>query len=139
MCIVPKFIIDWFMSLLLFCLKLFVLVTLWTLKVSWHLCFAIPSRTSWILLVMFLLCSKQMYNFQFSIIHDLLFVLLFMLQYSFSVKLLELYLSCLCLEYFDLSLQCFYNKLGDYFVITYLLEDEQELSLGMIDMSQAYL
>jgi hypothetical protein len=26
-----------------------------------------------------------------------------------------------------------------YFVITYLLKDEQELSLGMIDMSQTYL
>jgi hypothetical protein len=25
------------------------------------------------------------------------------------------------------------------FVITYLLEDEQELSLGMLDMSQTYL
>jgi hypothetical protein len=25
------------------------------------------------------------------------------------------------------------------FVITYLLEDEQELSLGMLDMSQMYL
>jgi hypothetical protein len=26
-----------------------------------------------------------------------------------------------------------------YFVITYLLEDEQELSLGMLDTSQTYL
>ena len=56
--------------------------------------------------------------------------------------LLELYLSCLCLEYFDLSLQCFYITLikivlaschlKNYFVITYLLKDEQELSLGML-------
>ena len=48
-------------------------------------------------------------------------------------------------KYFDLSLQCFYNNLikivlvtchlKNYFVITYLLEDEQELSLGMLDTS----
>jgi len=46
------------------------------------------------------------------------------------------------LKYFDLSLQCFYISLikivlaschlKNYFVITYLLEDEQELSLGML-------
>ena len=48
----------------------------------------------------------------------------------------------LCLEYFDLSLQYFYISLikivlaschlKNNFVITYLLEDEQELSLGML-------
>ena len=46
------------------------------------------------------------------------------------------------LEHFDLSLQCFYISLikivltschlKNYFVITYLLEDEQELSMGML-------
>ena len=46
------------------------------------------------------------------------------------------------LKYFDLSLQCFYISLikivlgachlKNYFVITYLTEDEQELSLGML-------
>jgi hypothetical protein len=52
--------------------------------------------------------------------------------------LLELYLSCLCLEHFDPSLQCLIEivlascHLKNYFVITYLLEDEQELSLGML-------
>ena len=56
--------------------------------------------------------------------------------------MLELYLSCLCLEYFDPSSQCFYIWLIKIvlvhvtskiiFVITYLLEDEQELSLGML-------
>jgi hypothetical protein len=53
------------------------------------------------------------------------------------------------LEYFDLSTQCFTLfdpdcagacHLKNYcFVITYLLEDEQELSLGMLDTSQTYL
>ena len=46
------------------------------------------------------------------------------------------------LKYFDLSLQCFYISLikivlaschlKTYFIITYLLEDEQELSLGTL-------
>jgi hypothetical protein len=32
------------------------------------------------------------------------------------------------------------RHLGNYsFIITYLLEDEQELSLGMLDKSQTYL
>jgi hypothetical protein len=50
----------------------------------------------------------------------------------------------------DLSTQCFTSfdqdcvgacHLKNYycFVITYLLEDEQELSLGMLDTSQMYL
>jgi hypothetical protein len=53
------------------------------------------------------------------------------------------------LEYFNLSTQCFtsfeQDCIGAYhlknycFVITYLLEDEQELSLGMLDTSQTYL
>ena len=30
-------------------------------------------------------------------------------------------------------------QLKNYFGITYLLEDEQELSLGMLDTSQPYL
>jgi hypothetical protein len=56
---------------------------------------------------------------------------------------------CPCLEYFDLSTQFFTSfdqdcvgacHLKNYcFVITYLLKDEQELSLGMLDTSQTYL
>jgi hypothetical protein len=51
--------------------------------------------------------------------------------------------------YFDLSTQCFTSfdqdcvgacHLKNYcFVITYIFEDEQELSLGMLDTSQTYL
>ena len=52
------------------------------------------------------------------------------------------------LEYLDPNWQCFTylikivlasRHLKNYFVITYLLENEQELSLGMLDTSQAYL
>jgi hypothetical protein len=53
------------------------------------------------------------------------------------------------LEYFDLNTQCFTSfdqdcvgacHLKNYcFVIIYLLEDGQELSLGMLDTSPMYL
>jgi hypothetical protein len=53
------------------------------------------------------------------------------------------------LSSFDSSTQCFTSLIKIVmvhvtskiilFVITYLLEDEQELSLGMLDMSQTYL
>jgi hypothetical protein len=87
---------------------------------------------------MFSLCSKQQLTF------DALLFMIFCL-YSFHVVtwlLRELYLLCLCLEYFDLSLQCFtitWSRLcwlhvisKIIFVITYLLEDEHELILGML-------
>jgi hypothetical protein len=49
MCIVPKFIIDWFIIMVLLVLKLFVSshpFELW--RCPMHLCFAIPWGTSWI-------------------------------------------------------------------------------------------
>jgi hypothetical protein len=59
------------------------------------------------------------------------------------------YIFMLMLEYCDLNTQCFTSfdedcigacHLKNYcFVITYLLEDEQELSLGMLDTSPTYL
>jgi hypothetical protein len=65
---------------------------------------------------------------------------------SFIVKIMSF---IPMLEYFDLSTQCFTLldqdcvgacHLKNYcFVITYLLKDEQELSLGMLDTSQTNL
>ena len=110
MCIVPK-LVDWFIILVLLVLKLFVSsypYELW--RCPMHLCFAIPWGTSWIPLMLCFLYVKQTNVFQ-SIIHDLLFVLPFMLQHSWYVLLLEIYLSCSCLEYFDLTYQCFTNIL----------------------------
>src|SRR4051812_44388569 len=86
---------------------------------------------------------KQTNVFQCIVIHDLC-LYLFMLQHSCYDLLLELHLSCSCLEYFDTSYQCFtmvikivmvHVTLKIILFITYLLEDEQELSLGMIDTS----
>src|SRR3954463_5163248 len=62
-------------------------------------------------------------------------------MHSYYVLLLELHLSCTCLEFFDPSFQCL-QMVGSIvrvhvtskiiLFITYLLEDEQELSLGML-------
>src|SRR3954467_8092558 len=85
---------------------------------------------------------KQTDLFQCIIIHDLC-LYPFMLQHSCFVLMLELHISCSCLEYFDPSFQCFANGLIKIVMvhvtskiilfITYLLEDEKELSLGMLD------
>ena len=56
----------------------------------------------------FSLCSKQTYNLQCIIIHDLLFVLLLMCNIVAKFTLVELIFMMPMLEYFDLSLQCFY-------------------------------
>src|SRR4051812_38682186 len=87
---------------------------------------------------------KQTNVFQWIVIHDLC-LYLFMLQHSCFVLLLELHISCSCLEYFDLNFQCFSNGFIKIMMvhvtskiillITYLLEDELELSLGMLDTS----
>jgi hypothetical protein len=79
MCIAPKFIIDWFMIMVLLVLKLLYLVTLWTLKVSYAFMFFFHEGQVEYHFAMFYLCSKQTNNFQCIIIHDLLFVLHFML------------------------------------------------------------
>jgi hypothetical protein len=60
----------------------------------------------------------------------------------------RLYLLCPCLNSLIPELNAYFDNqdcddachLKNYsFVITYLLEDEQELSLGMLDTSQKYL
>src|SRR4051812_40291175 len=70
-------------------------------------------------------------------------------MHSYYVLLLELRLSCTCLEFvliptFNackwLDLHCEGAcHLKNYSFITYLLGDKQELSLGMLDMSETYL
>ena len=93
-------------------------------------------------LLCFSLWLKQMYHFQCIIAHCHLFVLLFMCNIVAKFTLVQIIFIMPLLKCFDLSLQCFYISLikivlaschlKNYFVITYLLEDEQELSLGML-------
>ena len=93
-------------------------------------------------LLCFSLWLKQAYHFQCIIAHCHLFVLLFKCNIVAKFTLVQIIFIMPLLKYFDLSLQCFYISLiklcvaachlKNYFVITYLLEDEQELSLGML-------
>ena len=89
----------------------------------------------------FYMWNKQM---SFNALLSMIFVcILSCCMHRYYVLLLELHLSCSCLEYFDPSFQCLQmvwswlwwcmspQKLFFLF-ITYLLEDEQELSLGML-------
>jgi hypothetical protein len=150
MCIVPKFIIDWFMITVLLVLKLFV---------SRH-----PLTLEGVLCIYVLLLPEVQAEYRFAMFFYMLEInnWLSLHYYSWSfvcvtfhvitwllILLSRLYLLCPCLEYFDLNTQCFtlFDQdcvgachLKNYcFVITYLLEDEEELSLGMLDTSQTYL
>src|SRR4051812_15423255 len=69
-------------------------------------------------------------------------------MHSYFVLLLELHLSCSCLESLVLAFNAckWFNivldgacHLKNYSFITNLLEDKQELSLGMLDASETYL
>ena len=142
MCIVPK-LIDWFILLILLALELFVSshpYELW--RCHMHLCSGTPWGTSWMpLCYVFYMWNKQT-SFNALLFMNLCFYP-FMLQHNYFVLLLELHLSCSCLEYFDPSFQslqmvwswlwwCMSPQKLLFLFITYLLEDEQELNLGML-------
>jgi hypothetical protein len=143
MCIVPKFIIDWFMILVSLVLKLF--VSSRPLKLEGVLC-----------IYVFLSHEGQAENHLYVFPYDLNTCLTFIVSFfmifrlcSFSCYnivakflLSRLYLSCPCFKFFWSQHSMLYIDdqdcvgacdLKNYsFVITYLLEDEQELSLGML-------
>ena len=109
MCIVPKFIIDWFMIMVLLVLKLFVSSHHLNFEgvLAFMFCYSTKDKLDTTLLC-FSLWLKQTYYLQCIIIHDLLFVLLFMCNIVAKFTLVELIFIMPMLEYFDLSLQCFY-------------------------------
>jgi hypothetical protein len=93
-------------------------------------------------LLCFSIWLKHTLDFQCTITHDLFVCVTFHVitwLLSFIVKIMSF---MPMLEYFDLSTQCFTSFDQDcvgarhlknyYFVITYLLKDEQELSLGCL-------
>jgi hypothetical protein len=151
MCIVPKFIIDWFMIMVLLVLKLFVSshpFELW--RCPMHLYFATPWGTSWIPLcyVFFMLetnkwLSMHYYSWSFVCVtfHVVTWLLSSMVRILSFMPMFRVLWSQFAMLYIDLIkivLGACYLK-NYYFVITYLLEDEQELSLGMLDTLQTYL
>ena len=149
MCIVPKFsLIDSYCWFHLF-LNYLYLVALLNLKVSYAFMFCSLWRTSWKLFVCFPYDLNTRLTFIVSLSWS--FVCVHLHVYNMVAKFLLswLYLSCPCFKFYwsQLINAYIYDQdcvgachLKNYsFVITYLLEDEQELSLGMLDTSQAYL
>jgi hypothetical protein len=150
MCIVPKFIIDWFMIMVFLVLKLFV---------SSH-----PLKLEGVLCIYVLLLYKGQAENQFVMFFYMVetHTWLSMLHYSWSFVCVTLHVITWLLS-FNVNIMSFMPMfrvlwsqhsmlyfvdqdcdgachLKNYcFVISYLLEDEQELSLGMLDTSQTYL
>jgi hypothetical protein len=108
-----------------------------------HLCFAIPWGTSWKPFTMFFHMIwthvwLSLFHYSWSFVCVLFHVITWLLSFLLS----RLCLSCPCFKFFDLSTQCFTYMIKIVmvhvtskiisFVITYLLEDEQKLSLGML-------
>jgi hypothetical protein len=80
--------------------------------------------------MIFRLCFFSCYNM----------VAKFLLQdYVFYAHILSSLIPALNSYIDDQDCDCAYHLKNYSFIITYLLEDEQELSLGMLDMSQTYL
>jgi hypothetical protein len=149
MCIVPKFsLIDSYCWFHLF-LNYLYLVALLNMKVSYAFMFCSLWRTSWKPLVCFSLWFEHMFDFHCFIF--MIFCLCSFTCYNMVAKFLlsRLYLSCPCFKFLwsQLTNAYIYDQdcvaachLKNYsFVITYLLEDEQELSMGMLDTSPTYL
>jgi hypothetical protein len=149
MCIVPKLsLIDsWFWFNLF--LNYLYLVALLNLKVSYAFmfCYSTKDKLKTICYVCpydFNACLTFIVSFSWSFICVLFNVITCLLSFYYQDYIFYAHV----LSSFDPSTQCLHTwsrlcrcmspqKL--FFVITYLLEDEQELSLGMLDTSQTYL
>jgi hypothetical protein len=150
MCIVPKFIIDWFMIMVSLVLKLFVSSR--------------PLKLEDVLCIYILLFQEGQAENHFAMFFHMTWThtWLSIFHYSWSFVCVTFHvitwlLSFYCQDYVSYahvlsSLIPALNALHRWsscdgtchlknysFVITYLLEDEQELSLGMLDTSQTYL
>jgi hypothetical protein len=149
MCIVPKFIIDWFMIMVLLVLKL--LVSSHPLKLEGVLCI-------YFLLLHegqaenHLLCFPYGWNTHVTFIVSLfmIFHLCFFSCYSMVAKFLlsRLCLPCPCFKFFDLSTQCSTSLIKLWWCMSpkkllfcYHLPTQGRagVKLGDADMSQMYL
>jgi hypothetical protein len=150
MCIVSKFIIDWFMIMVLLILKLF--VSSRPLKLEGVLCIYVllfyEGQAENHFAMFFYMVKTHtwlsMHYYSWSFICVTFYVIPWLL--SFIVKIMSfmpifrvLWSQHLML-YIVWSRLCWCKSPQNYcFVLTYILEDEQELSLGMLDTSQTYL
>jgi hypothetical protein len=150
MCIVPKFIIDWFMIMILLVLKLF--VSSHPLKLEGVLCIYVlllhEGQAEYHFAMFFymlkinILLSMHYYSWSFVCVtfHVITWLLSSMIKIMSFMPMFRVFWSHNSILYIvdqDCIGAC---HLKNYcFVITYLLEDEQELSLGMVDTYQMYL
>ena len=150
MCIVPKFIIDWFMIMLLLVLKLLVSSHPLNFKgvLAFMFCYFIKDKLNTTLLC-FLYAKKQ--TVAFNALLFMLFCLSYFSCYNIVAKFycLELYLSCLCLRVLWSQLQCFYINLikivsaschiKNYFCYHLPTRGRAGVKLGDADTLQTYL
>jgi hypothetical protein len=150
MCIVPKFIIDWFMIMVFLVLELF--VSSRPLKLEGVLCIYVllfhEGQAENHFAMFFYMVETHtwlsMFHYSWSFVGVSFYVIAWLL--SFIVKIMSFMPmfrvlwsqhSMLYIVDQDCDGAC---HLKNYcFIITYLLEDEQELSLGKLDTSQTYL
>jgi hypothetical protein len=150
MCIVPKFIIDWFMIMVLLVLKLF--VSSHPLKLEGAICLYVlllhEGQAEYRFAMFFymletntlLLTHYYSWSFvcvTFHVITWLLSSIVKIMSFMPMFRVLWSQHSILYIVDQDCVGACHLKNY--FFVITYLLEDELELSLGMLDTSQTYL
>ena len=148
MCIVPRFIIDWLIIVLLLVLRLFASSHHLSLKVSWHLCFAILWRTIWLPLMLCWLYAEKQTCSQGSIIHDLL-VCLLVNALTMLAKSIARFISCmpclevlwsqltmLCIWMFEIVIACHLKNYSFYHLPT---RGWAGVKLGDADTLQTYL
>jgi hypothetical protein len=146
----PKVFIDWFILLVSLVLKLFVSSRPFKLEGVLCIYVLLSIKDNLKTICMFFLMIWTHVWLSLFHFHDLLFVLICMFTtWLLSFLLSRLYLSCPCFKFFWSQLTNAYIYDQDCevhvtskiisFVITYLLEDKQELSLGMLDTSPIYL
>jgi hypothetical protein len=149
MCIVLKFIIDWFMIMVLLVLKLF--VSSHPLKLEGVICIYVlvlhEGQAEYHFAMFFYMLETNtllsMHYYTWSFVCVTFHVITWLLSSMFNImsfmpmfRVLWSQHSMLFIVDQDCIGAC---HLKNYcFVITYLLEDEQELSLGMLDTSQTH-
>jgi hypothetical protein len=150
MCIVPKFIIDWFMIMVWLVLKLFVssrpLKLEGVLRIYVLLFYEGQAKNHFAMFFYMLETHTwlSMHYYSWSFVCVTFQVITWLL--SFTVKIMS-FMPMFRVLWSQHSMLYIVDQdcvgachLKTYcFVITYLLKDEQELSLGMLDTSQTYL
>jgi hypothetical protein len=149
MCMVPKFIIDWFMIMVLFVLKLF--VSSHHLKLEGVLCIYVlllhEGQAEYHFAMFFYMLetknwlSMHYYSWSFVCVtfHVITWLLSSIVKIISLMPMFRVLWSQHSMPYIVWSRLCSCMSPQKLFCYHLLLEDEQELSLVMLDTSQTYL